>query len=235
MGWRQPESRARHRARDGAVGPTPEWRRTLRGHSRAQAALRPDRHPGSGCHHRRRSDRASEGLQAPRADRDRGRGRPLRRVRLLRAGVPLEGPHPHTRQGRVVRRGMARPRHPVISTSHVSCTATTTTPGMTRARRTHVRDRLPVLINTGKAASTARGPVTRSGSRALSVAGALPVRVMKAATTVGRAIAGNDAAPECSSDLPGGFRRWAPGTHGCGRRRRSAPGRGAPFRRASTA
>ncbi len=81
----------------------------------------------------------------------------------------------------------------------------------------------PVLINTGqlvkrlrrenqnpvaaagwKAAATAWGPVTRAGSLALTVADHVPAGLVKAATSVGRAVLGADTVPAYSADLPGG-------------------------------
>ncbi len=95
----------------------------------------------------------------------------------------------------------------------------------------------PVLINTGQlvkrlrrerqnpvlaagfsAAAKAWGPVTRAGSVALTVADAVPTGLVKAATTVGRAVLGHDTVPEYSADLPGGgqARRSRTGTLGSG-------------------
>jgi len=84
----------------------------------------------------------------------------------------------------------------------------------------------PVLINTGtlvkrlrreganpvldagwKAAAKAWGPVTRVGSVALTAADAVPAGLVRAATTVGRAVLGTDTMPEYSDDLPAGGRK----------------------------
>jgi D-lactate dehydrogenase len=81
----------------------------------------------------------------------------------------------------------------------------------------------PVLINTGdlvkrlrregqnpviaagwKTAAKAWGPVTRAGSVALTTADRVPVGLVKAATTVGRAVLGAEVMPEYSAELPGG-------------------------------
>ena len=95
----------------------------------------------------------------------------------------------------------------------------------------------PVLINTGdlvkrlrrekqnpvvaagwKTAAKAWGPVTRAGSVALTTADHVPVGLVKAATTVGRAVLGADVMPEYSAELPGGGLARGPraGTVGSG-------------------
>lgn len=94
----------------------------------------------------------------------------------------------------------------------------------------------PVLINTGSlvkrlraeqprgpiaagwnAAARAWGPSTRAGAAALTVADALPARLVTGATDAARAVLGDDAVPRYSAELPGGGRS----------RRRLAPAVGA--------
>lgn len=77
----------------------------------------------------------------------------------------------------------------------------------------------PVLAAGWKTAARVWGPVTRSGAHALTVADALPAAVVKAATTTGRRVVGEDEVPEYSSELPGGgaARRRLTGTVGGGR------------------
>lgn len=84
----------------------------------------------------------------------------------------------------------------------------------------------PVLINTGdlvrrlraenanavaqagwKAAAHGWGALSTGGGFALSVAKAFPVALPRLATTVGRAVLGEDVVPAYSADLPGGGRR----------------------------
>lgn len=62
----------------------------------------------------------------------------------------------------------------------------------------------PVLATGWNAAAKAWGPVTRVGATALTVADKVPVGLVRAATTVGRAVLGSDTMPEYSADLPGG-------------------------------
>ena len=90
------EGRARHRPDHGAVRAPPVRRRALRRDARDQAAVRPARHaqPAASCSTRTRPSHMRHLKSAP--DR-RGRGRPLRRVRLLRAGLPQQGPHDRRR------------------------------------------------------------------------------------------------------------------------------------------
>ncbi len=74
----------------------------------------------------------------------------------------------------------------------------------------------PVLAAGWKAAAAAWGPVTRTGSAALTAVDAAPVGLVRAATTVGRAVLGDDTVPEYSADLPrgGADRRRLRGRHG---------------------
>jgi D-lactate dehydrogenase len=71
-------------------------------------------------------------------------------------------------------------------------------------KRLRKQDQNPLLAAGWKAAAKVWGPVTRSGSVALSVADALPAGLVRAATAVGRTIAGDDVVPEYSAELPGG-------------------------------
>jgi D-lactate dehydrogenase len=71
-------------------------------------------------------------------------------------------------------------------------------------KRLRREDQNPVVAAGWKAAATAWGPVTRAGSLALTAADRVPAGVVKAATTVGRALLGADTVPEYSADLPGG-------------------------------
>ncbi|MCR2784812.1 MULTISPECIES: FAD-binding and (Fe-S)-binding domain-containing protein [unclassified Microbacterium] len=84
----------------------------------------------------------------------------------------------------------------------------------------------PVLINTGllvkrlrreganpvldagwKVAAKAWGPVTRIGSVALTAADAVPAGLVRAVTTVGRAVVGTDTMPDYTDDLPAGGKK----------------------------
>jgi D-lactate dehydrogenase len=71
-------------------------------------------------------------------------------------------------------------------------------------KRLRREDQNPVLAAGWKAAAKAWGPVTRAGSVALTGADRVPVGLVKAATTVGRAVLGTDTVPAYSDDLPGG-------------------------------
>ena len=71
-------------------------------------------------------------------------------------------------------------------------------------KRLRREDQNPVLAAGWKAAAKAWGPVTRAGSVALTAADRVPVGLVKAATTVGRAVLGTDTMPAYSDDLPGG-------------------------------
>lgn len=74
----------------------------------------------------------------------------------------------------------------------------------------------PVLAAGWSAAAKTWGPVTRVGATALTVADKVPVGLVRAATTVGRAVLGKDTVPEYSAELPGGGadRRRLRGTQG---------------------
>ncbi|RKT31502.1 D-lactate dehydrogenase [Microbacterium sp. AG1240] len=62
----------------------------------------------------------------------------------------------------------------------------------------------PVTAGAWQAASAGWGATTRVGSLALSAAKRIPTPVVAAATTVGRALLGEDAVPAYTGDLPGG-------------------------------
>ncbi len=75
------------------VRPAPVRRRPLRAHGRGQAVVRPAGVAEPRRRHRRRPGRLAA---PPQDDADRrGRGRPLRRVRVLRTRLPQQGPDPH--------------------------------------------------------------------------------------------------------------------------------------------
>lgn len=76
----------------------------------------------------------------------------------------------------------------------------------------------PVLAAGWTAAAKAWGPVTRAGSIALTTADAVPVGLVRGATTVGRALLGSDTVPQYSEDLPAGgpARRPRAGSAGSG-------------------
>jgi D-lactate dehydrogenase len=85
-------------------------------------------------------------------------------------------------------------------------------------KRLRREDQNPVLAAGWTAAAKAWGPVTRAGSVALTGADRVPVGLVKAATTVGRAVLGTDTVPAYSADLPGGGLARGPlaGTLGAG-------------------
>ncbi|WP_457099743.1 FAD-binding and (Fe-S)-binding domain-containing protein [Microbacterium sp. P5_E9] len=85
-------------------------------------------------------------------------------------------------------------------------------------KRLRREDANPLLATGWKAAAKVWGPVTRAGSVALSAADRVPVGLVKAATTVGRAVLGDDTVPDYSADLPGGgaARRSRTGSLGSG-------------------
>ena len=89
---RQPQGRARHRTGDGTLRRAPVRSGAVRRDARDQDAGGPDwgAEPWGGA------DRGPVGPYAESQARGRGRGggRPLRGVRLLRAGVPQQGPDP---------------------------------------------------------------------------------------------------------------------------------------------
>ena len=131
-----------------------------------QAGLRPGRHPQPrhGPHRRRRPAPAQ-----PQVHPDgRGGGRPLRRVRLLRAGVPEQGPHHHAppahRRAPRDRRGGRRAATP---RSRRSCAReqeyevvdTCAVDGMCQTA-------CPVLINTGDLVRRLRSETVGAGRTA---------------------------------------------------------------------
>jgi len=83
-------------------------------------------------------------------------------------------------------------------------------------KRLRREDQNPVLAAGWKAAAKAWGPATRAGSVALTTADRVPVGLVKAATTVGRAVLGADTLPAYSADLPGGGLARAPRTGAIG-------------------
>nr|WP_166868524.1 FAD-binding and (Fe-S)-binding domain-containing protein [Salinibacterium sp. ZJ70] len=76
----------------------------------------------------------------------------------------------------------------------------------------------PVLDAGWKVAAQQWGAVTRVGAVALTLADAVPAPLVRAATTVGRAVLGDDTVPEYGDDLPGGgsARRGLRGLQGSG-------------------
>ena len=71
-------------------------------------------------------------------------------------------------------------------------------------KRLRREDQNPVLAAGWKAAAHGWGAVSRGAAAALTVADHVPAGLVKAATTVGRALLGADAVPEYSADLPAG-------------------------------
>ena len=71
-------------------------------------------------------------------------------------------------------------------------------------KRLRSENQNPLLAAGWNAAAHAWGATTRTGATALGAAHALPAGLVRAATTVGRAIAGDDVVPEYGADLPGG-------------------------------
>ncbi|MFF2054044.1 FAD-binding and (Fe-S)-binding domain-containing protein [Leifsonia sp. NPDC058194] len=67
-----------------------------------------------------------------------------------------------------------------------------------------------VASGTWDAAAAAWGPVSRAGGVALTIAEALPVPLVRAATDVGRAILGADTVPRYEAGLPRGGKRRSP-------------------------
>lgn len=76
----------------------------------------------------------------------------------------------------------------------------------------------PVLATGWNAAAKMWGATTRVGSAALSTVDAVPVGLVRAATTTGRALLGEDTVPDYSADLPRGgrSRRRLRGSRGSG-------------------
>ena len=169
-------------------------------------------------------------MQRPqdRADR-RGGGRPLRRVRVLRAGLPEQGSHAHPAQAhRAAPRDGARRAVGRHRAARARCRRTTST---TACRRCAVdgmcQTACPVLINTGDLVRRLRAETasaveqagwntaakhwdagTRLGGIALSAAHAVPSALPIAVTKLARAVLGRDTVPEYSATLPaGGSRR----------------------------
>ena len=93
---RHAQGRARHRPDHGAVRAPAVRRRALRGDARDQAAVRPARacSTRASCSPTTRDAHLRHLKPAPDG---RAGGRPLRRVRLLRAGLPEPGPHDRPR------------------------------------------------------------------------------------------------------------------------------------------
>ncbi|MCI2957182.1 FAD-binding oxidoreductase [Agromyces atrinae] len=71
-------------------------------------------------------------------------------------------------------------------------------------RRLRAETRNPVLNAGWGAAAKAWSPVTRVGAVALDIAKAVPTPLVRAATTVGRAVLGADVVPAYTDVLPGG-------------------------------
>jgi D-lactate dehydrogenase len=79
-------------------------------------------------------------------------------------------------------------------------------------RRLRAEHRNPALAAGWSVAAKVWGPVTRAGGVALDVAKALPTPLVRAATTVGRAVLGADTVPQYDGSLPGGgSKRPSPG------------------------
>ena len=81
-------------------------------------------------------------------------------------------------------------------------------------KRLRREDQNPVLAAGWKAAAHGWGAVSRGAAAALTVADHVPEGLVKAATTVGRALLGADTVPEYSADLPAGGSARGPLT-GC--------------------
>ena len=81
-------------------------------------------------------------------------------------------------------------------------------------KRLRREDQNPVLAAGWKAAAHGWGAVSRGAAAALTVADHVPAGLVKAATTVGRALLGADTVPEYSADLPAGGSARGPLT-GC--------------------
>ncbi|WP_308797609.1 FAD-binding and (Fe-S)-binding domain-containing protein [Agromyces silvae] len=71
-------------------------------------------------------------------------------------------------------------------------------------RRLRAEQRNPLLAAGWSVAAKTWGPVTRAGGVALDAAKALPTPLVRAATTVGRAVLGADTVPHYDGSLPGG-------------------------------
>ena len=71
-------------------------------------------------------------------------------------------------------------------------------------RRLRAEQRTPVLAAGWSAAANVWGAVTRVGGLALDVARAVPTPIVRATTTVGRAVLGADTVPAYDESLPGG-------------------------------
>lgn len=85
-------------------------------------------------------------------------------------------------------------------------------------KRLRREDQNPVLAVGWKTAARAWDSVTRTGALALTAADAMPVGLVRGATTAGRALIGDDTVPAYSADLPrgGGSRRRYAGEIGTG-------------------
>jgi len=88
----------------------------------------------------------------------------------------------------------------------------------TLVKRLRREDQNPVLAAGWKAAAHGWAAVSRGGSAALTVADHVPAGLVKAATTVGRAVLGSDTVPEYDAGLPegGAARRPLTGCLGSG-------------------
>jgi D-lactate dehydrogenase len=74
-------------------------------------------------------------------------------------------------------------------------------------RRLRAESTSPIKQGIGSLAAKNWNGITRAGGTALSLAKVVPAPIVKAATIVGRALAGNDTVPMYSADLPGGGAR----------------------------
>ena len=170
---RHAQGGARHGQDHGAVRRAPVRPRAVRDHARDQARVRPGRHPQP-RHRPHRRCRPSSAQPEVHPDR-RGRGRPLRRVRLLRAGLPEQGPHHHAaaadrrasrdRRSRRARRHRARRR---------SCDASRSTRSSTPAPSTACAR--PPARSSSTPATSCAGSAPRPSERSRARCGTPPAR-----------------------------------------------------------
>jgi D-lactate dehydrogenase len=96
----------------------------------------------------------------------------------------------------------------------LACPVSINTGDLTRRLRREGAN--PVLAATWDLAARAWGAGTRGGGVALTVADMLPARLVTAATTLARKVAGEDVVPSYNGDLPGGGSAREPGPVGPG-------------------
>ena len=219
------EGRTRDRPRDGALRAAAVRRRTLRRDGGNQAADRPGRVAEPGRAARRRTRRAPAAHQGH-PDR-RGGGRPVRGMRVLRAGVPqprsdADPPAADRAAARNGHRGISRrPRSwPTSWRSPTTIPASRPAPWTAcAARRARCRS-TPAIWCAGCAGRTTAGWPSEAGrwppgtgappagrrAAALTAAAAVPAVLPATASRAGRAVAGTDTVPLWSADLPRGGR-----------------------------